>query len=140
MGGRLRSDPFEDPEHPANLNFKGMQNIVAACRATGVKKVVRLTGLSVGLSPWNPISILFSIALRFFWFFGVYVTRFVVQFCVCGLFAFFTNSDQVCVVVAWNVGVCACFCVCCCVVVVGGFVFVWFLGGGGGGGVAWGHS
>ena len=30
-----------------------------------VKKVVRLTGLSVGLSPWNPISILFSIVLSF---------------------------------------------------------------------------
>jgi len=83
----LRSDPFEDPEHPANLNFKGMQNIVAACRATGVKKVVRLTGLSVGLSPWNPVSILFSIVLRFcgvFWFFGVLVTRCGVQFFCAG--------------------------------------------------------
>ena len=65
LDARLRSDPFEDPAHPANLNFKGMQNIVAACKATGVKKVVRLTGLSVGLSPWNPISILFSIVLSF---------------------------------------------------------------------------
>jgi uncharacterized protein YbjT (DUF2867 family) len=58
-------DPFDDPRHPANINFKGMENVVAASKAAGVKKVVRLTGLSVGLSPWNPISILFSIVLSF---------------------------------------------------------------------------
>ena len=58
-------DPFDDPRHPANINFKGMENVVAACKAAGVTKVVRLTGLSVGLSPWNPITILFSIVLSF---------------------------------------------------------------------------
>lgn len=58
-------DPFDDPRHPANINFKGMENVVAASKAAGVKKIVRLTGLSVGLSPWNPISILFSIVLSF---------------------------------------------------------------------------
>ena len=61
----LWRDPFGDPRHPANINYKGMQHVVAACKAARVKKVVRLTGLSVGLSPWNPISILFSIVLSF---------------------------------------------------------------------------
>ena len=59
------TDPFEDAAHPANINFKGVENIISASKATGVKRVVRLTGLSVGLSPWSPISILFSIVLSF---------------------------------------------------------------------------
>ena len=37
---------------------------VSAASGT-VKKFVRVTGLSVGLSTWNPVSILFSIVLSF---------------------------------------------------------------------------
>uniref|UniRef100_A0A7S1HA13 NAD(P)-binding domain-containing protein n=1 Tax=Hemiselmis andersenii TaxID=464988 RepID=A0A7S1HA13_HEMAN len=63
----LWSDPFSDPGHPANLNLRGIQNLISACEETSppVQKLVRVTGLSVGLSPWSPISILFSLVNSF---------------------------------------------------------------------------
>jgi hypothetical protein len=43
----LWSDPFDDPSHPANINYKSMQYAVTACKATGVQKVFSLLGLLV---------------------------------------------------------------------------------------------
>jgi len=62
----LWSDPLQDPTHPASLNYAGICNLIdASTESETVRKLVRVSGLSVGLSAWNPISILFSIVLAF---------------------------------------------------------------------------
>lgn len=62
----LWSDPLQDPTHPASLNYAGICNLIdASTESKTVRKLVRVSGLSVGLSAWNPISILFSLVLAF---------------------------------------------------------------------------
>jgi len=57
------SDPLADPSHPASVNFKGVQNIVAACQAHGVNRMVRLTGMSVAMKASKPLVWLFCVLL-----------------------------------------------------------------------------
>ena len=61
----LWSDPRKDANHPANVQYQGVKNLLEASKTENVKKFVRLTGLAVGASPWNPVSILFSLLLSF---------------------------------------------------------------------------
>jgi len=61
----LWSDPRKDPNHPVNVQFEGVKNLLQASKEEKIKKFVRLTGLAVGASPWNPVSILFSLLLSF---------------------------------------------------------------------------
>jgi len=58
---RAAADPKAD--HPYRTNYCAVENLAAACVAAGVPKVVRLTGLTVGLSAFNPVSVLFSLLL-----------------------------------------------------------------------------
>ncbi|GMI39109.1 hypothetical protein TrCOL_g3416 [Triparma columacea] len=51
--------------HPYFTNYIAMQDVVSCCEKYGVERVVRLTGLSCGLSPWNPVSVLFNALLSF---------------------------------------------------------------------------
>lgn len=57
------SDPLADPSHPASVNFKGVQHIVAACQTHGVNHLVRLTGMSVSMKASSPLVWLFCVLL-----------------------------------------------------------------------------
>jgi len=64
----LWTDPLSpegDPKHQATVLYRGMENVLAACKTHGVKKVVRLSGLASGFKPWNPILVLFCLVLSF---------------------------------------------------------------------------
>eukprot|EP00931_Biecheleriopsis_adriatica_P039992 TRINITY_DN22881_c0_g1_i2.p1 TRINITY_DN22881_c0_g1~~TRINITY_DN22881_c0_g1_i2.p1 ORF type:complete len:301 (-),score=30.16 TRINITY_DN22881_c0_g1_i2:416-1261(-) len=61
----LWSDPKADLSHPASVNFLGVQNVVAACQKNGVKRLVRLTGLSVAMSARSPVVMFFNLLLSF---------------------------------------------------------------------------
>lgn len=52
-----------DPRHPQRVNFQGTANLLAAMKETGVRKIVRLTGLSCGFSAFNPFALLFGCLL-----------------------------------------------------------------------------
>lgn len=63
LTGRLfRSAPPADvPDHPGNVNYVGMENLCSAALSAGtVRKIVRVTGLTQGLSPFHPVSLLFG--------------------------------------------------------------------------------
>ncbi|GMH73468.1 hypothetical protein TrLO_g10592 [Triparma laevis f. longispina] len=55
----------EDVTHPYYTNFVAMQDIVSLCEKFGVKRVVRLTGLSCAMPPYHPVSVLFNALLSF---------------------------------------------------------------------------
>lgn len=45
------------------MNYIGTLNILDAAQKAGVKRLVRLTGLSVGLSAFNPFPYLLNLVL-----------------------------------------------------------------------------
>ncbi|CAM9403512.1 unnamed protein product [Pylaiella littoralis] len=49
--------------HPYNVNYIGTMNILDAAQKARVKRLVRLTGLSVGLSAFNPLAYLLNLIL-----------------------------------------------------------------------------
>lgn len=49
--------------HPYNVNYIGTMNILDAAQRAGVKRFVRLTGLSVGLSAFNPFTYLLNLMI-----------------------------------------------------------------------------
>ena len=56
--------PSRDSTHPYRVNYDATRRIIALARSyetTG--RIVRLTGLSTGLSPFNPVSMLFNLLL-----------------------------------------------------------------------------
>lgn len=61
----LWTHPSKDPErrHPYYVNYVGVKNIVEAALATGCQRVVRVTGLSVGLSELHPLAFLLNFCL-----------------------------------------------------------------------------
>lgn len=50
-------------DHPYNVNYIGTKNILDAAQNARVKRLVRLTGLSVGLSAFNPFTYLLNLIL-----------------------------------------------------------------------------
>lgn len=50
-------------DHPYNVNYVGTMNILDAAQKARVKRLVRLTGLSVGLSAFNPFAYLLNLVL-----------------------------------------------------------------------------
>ncbi|CAM9368093.1 unnamed protein product [Ectocarpus fasciculatus] len=52
-----------EKEHPYNVNYIGTMNILDAAQRAGVKRFVRLTGLSVGLSAFNPFTYLLNLMI-----------------------------------------------------------------------------
>ena len=53
------SDATQDPSHAKNVNYYGIQNLIAAARASATcKRVVRITGK--GETPWSIFSILIN--------------------------------------------------------------------------------
>lgn len=50
-------------DHPYNVNYIGTMNILDAAQKAGVKRLVRLTGLAVGLSAFNPFAYLLNLVL-----------------------------------------------------------------------------
>lgn len=70
--GAARTSEFSDfwtklkkagKDHPYNVNYVGTMNILDAAQKAGVKRLVRLTGLSVGLSAFNPFAYLLNLVL-----------------------------------------------------------------------------
>lgn len=51
-------DPTLEPNHSKQTNYNGMANIISAMRATGCRRVVRVTGK--GETPWSIFSILIN--------------------------------------------------------------------------------
>ncbi|CBJ27926.1 conserved unknown protein [Ectocarpus siliculosus] len=49
--------------HPYNVNYIGTMNMLDAAQRAGVKRFVRLTGLSVGLSAFNPFTYLLNLMI-----------------------------------------------------------------------------
>jgi hypothetical protein len=53
-------NPEQDPSHPKNVNYQGVQNIIEAARASSdCKRIVRITGK--GEDPWSFFSILINL-------------------------------------------------------------------------------
>ncbi|CAM9718402.1 unnamed protein product, partial [Hapterophycus canaliculatus] len=52
-----------EKEHPYNVNYIGTMNILEAAQKARVKRLVRLTGMSVGLSAFNPFTYLLNLVL-----------------------------------------------------------------------------
>lgn len=52
-----------EKEHPYNVNYIGTMNILDAAQRAGVRRFVRLTGLSVGLSAFNPFTYLLNLMI-----------------------------------------------------------------------------
>lgn len=52
-----------EKDHPYNVNYVGTMNILEAAQKARVKRLVRLTGLSVGLSAFNPFAYLLNLVL-----------------------------------------------------------------------------
>jgi len=55
--------PKYDLSHPFNVNYIGVQNVLSAMKKNNVRKIVRLTGSSVGRSSFSPVVALFNIIL-----------------------------------------------------------------------------
>lgn len=52
-------------EHPYNVNYLGTLNLLQAARQASVPKFIRVTGLSVGYSAFNPITCLLNLVISF---------------------------------------------------------------------------
>jgi len=52
-----------DPTHPYFVNYEGVSRVLQAMRVLGIKKIVRLTGLSSTMPAFNPVSIIFNMLL-----------------------------------------------------------------------------
>lgn len=55
--------PSADAAHPFAVNYVGISALAAAANSAGVKRFVRLTGLSVGFPASNPVALLFNLLL-----------------------------------------------------------------------------
>jgi len=53
----------DDLSHPYFVNFLGIRRLAAVAEELGVEKLVRLTGLTVGLPVYNPVAVLFNLLL-----------------------------------------------------------------------------
>ena len=53
----------DDASHPYFVNYRGVAALARLAEAAGVRRVVRLTGLSVGLPATNPVAALFNALL-----------------------------------------------------------------------------
>jgi len=53
----------KDRSHPIYGNYLFQKRLISLGEKYGVKRFVRVTGLSLGLSAWNPFSILFNLLL-----------------------------------------------------------------------------
>ena len=51
----------EAKTHPYYVNYMGTKNIIEAAEKAGVKRLVRITGLSCGLSAFNPFTYLLNL-------------------------------------------------------------------------------
>lgn len=66
LTGRLfrTHPPPDEPEHPACVNYEGIRNLArAAGESAACTKLVRVTGLTLGLSAFSPVSLLFNTLL-----------------------------------------------------------------------------
>ena len=59
----LRTDMQFDSSHPRQVNYIGVVNTIEAMQAAGVRKIVRLTGLSCSFSAFNPFVLLIGCGL-----------------------------------------------------------------------------
>jgi len=59
----LWRDPAGDRGHPYEVNFRGVANLAAALKAAGATKIVRVTGLSVGMSPYSLVPALLNLVI-----------------------------------------------------------------------------
>ncbi|CAM9881459.1 unnamed protein product [Laminaria digitata] len=59
----LWTHPKKDKQrtHPYYINYIGTKNIIEAAQKAGVRRMVRITGLSVGLSAFNPFTYLLNL-------------------------------------------------------------------------------
>jgi uncharacterized protein YbjT (DUF2867 family) len=60
------NDPMswcDDYSHPYFVNFLGIRRLASVAEAEGATKFVRLTGLTIGLPVYNPVSVLFNLLL-----------------------------------------------------------------------------
>lgn len=53
----------DDLTHPKFCNYLAIKRLAEQAVSLGVRKMVRLTGLTVGLPAWNPVTVLFSTLL-----------------------------------------------------------------------------
>ena len=51
--------------HPFQVNYVGTSNLLTAAQQAGCPKFIRVTGLSVGYSAFNPIAILLNLVISF---------------------------------------------------------------------------
>jgi len=51
--------------HPYNVNYLGTLHLLHAARLAGVPKFIRVTGLSVGYSAFNPVTCLLNLVISF---------------------------------------------------------------------------
>ncbi|GMI37930.1 hypothetical protein TeGR_g3216 [Tetraparma gracilis] len=54
-----------DMAHPYHVNYRAVEALGELCAKHGVGKIVRLTGLTCSLRPWNPVSVIFNALLSF---------------------------------------------------------------------------
>jgi uncharacterized protein YbjT (DUF2867 family) len=59
----LRTDMAFESSHPQQVNYLGVANTIEAMQAAGVRKIVRLTGLSCSFSAFNPFVLLIGCGL-----------------------------------------------------------------------------
>lgn len=52
----------ETKTHPYYVNYIGTKNLIEAAEKAGVKRLVRITGLTCGLSAFNPFAYLLNLA------------------------------------------------------------------------------
>ena len=59
------SSHIHDKAHPYYVNYLPIIQLIELSKTVKFKKVVRLTGLSTGFLPFNPVSIIFNLLLSF---------------------------------------------------------------------------
>jgi len=59
----LWTAPDGQKEHPYELNYRGIQGLAEELKAAGGTKLVRVTGLSVGMSPFSVIATLLNLVI-----------------------------------------------------------------------------
>lgn len=59
----LFTHPKRDKQrtHPYYINYVGTKNVIEAAEKAGVRRLVRISGLSVGLSAFNPFTYLLNL-------------------------------------------------------------------------------
>lgn len=54
---------LNDPSHPYNVNYRGIEALCSAMKAKGCGKIVRITGSALGKSVFYPFSTLLNVVL-----------------------------------------------------------------------------